>query len=110
MKEEFLNFVRTLMGLNPEVAISDGAAAYMEALEKDSTPEKVAITENGKEILAYLKTVDTPLKSADIALGMGKASKSVSGAMRKLVTEGYVEKIGDKSASYIITQKGKDFN
>ena len=40
--------------------------------------------------------------------GMFIASKSVSGAMRKLVTDGYVEKIGQNPVVYMITEKGKN--
>ena len=45
-------------------------------------------------------------KARDIAEGMFVASKSVSGAMRKLVTDGYVEKIGKDPVVYTITEKG----
>ena len=47
-------------------------------------------------------------KARDIAQGMFIASKSVSGAMRKLVTDGYVEKIGQNPVVYMITEKGKN--
>ena len=39
---------------------------------------------------------------------LSSSSRSVSGTMRKLVSDGFVEKIGDKSALYIITTKGKE--
>ena len=46
-------------------------------------------------------------KARDIAENMGLTSKGVSGAMRKLVTDGYVEKVGKDPVVYMITEKGK---
>ena len=38
--------------------------------------------------------------------GIGIGSKVVSGAMRKLVTDGYVEKMGENPVVYSLTDKG----
>lgn len=35
-------------------------------------------------------------------------SRSVSGSMKKLITEGFVEKIGSDPVAYAITEKGKN--
>ena len=49
-------------------------------------------------------------KAKDIADGIGISSRTVSGAMRKLVTDGFVEKeIGPRSCIYAITEKGKKY-
>ena len=45
-------------------------------------------------------------KAREIAEGIGVLSKAVSGAMRKLVTDGYVEKVGKDPVIYTITEKG----
>lgn len=112
MKEEFLEFVKKLMANDPTYSdsiITDNVKMYMNALENgDTMADKPLITDNGKVIIKYMKTLTVPMKSADIAVGMGMASRSVSGTMRKLVSDGFVEKIGDKSALYIITTKGKE--
>ena len=47
-------------------------------------------------------------KARDIAEALFIAPKSVSGAMRKLVTDGYVEKVGKDPIMYSITEKGKN--
>ena len=47
-------------------------------------------------------------KAKDIADAMEISSKTVSGAMRKLVTDGYVEKTGKNPVIYNITLKGKE--
>ena len=47
-------------------------------------------------------------KSRDIAEGLFIASRAVSGAMRKLVTDGYVEKVGQDPVVYTLTELGKN--
>ena len=47
-------------------------------------------------------------KARDIAEGMSLSSKAVSGAMRKLVTDGYVEKVGKDPVVYMISENGKN--
>ena len=97
MKEEFLEFVKKLMANDPTYSdsiITDNVKMYMNALENgDAIADKPLITDNGKVIIKYMKTLTVPMKS---------------GTMRKLVSDGFVEKIGDKSALYIITTKGKE--
>ena len=114
MKDEFLEFVKKLMDYDPDYTNSiktDNAVLYMDALEKgDASIDKPLITEKGKTVLKYMKTLSVPMKSTDIATNMGISSKSVTGTIKKLVSDGFVEKIGDKSALYIITTKGKELD
>jgi predicted transcriptional regulator len=48
------------------------------------------------------------LRAKDIAEGLFINSRAVSGAMRKLVTDGFVEKLGENPVIYSITEKGKN--
>jgi predicted transcriptional regulator len=48
-------------------------------------------------------------KSKDIAEQLGLASRSVSGTMRKLVNDGFCDKIGKDPIVYTLTEKGKNF-
>ena len=112
-QQEFIEWVEGLISGQVEPLIpSEGAQAYWEALKNADTPvQKPEFTDNGKAILQYLQTVpETMYKSRDIAEGMFIASKSVSGAMRKLVSDGYVEKVGKDPVVYMITEKGKNVN
>ena len=54
------------------------------------------MTENGKLILKYLQNnQDVRLwKAKDLAEQIGISSRGTSGAMRKLVNDGFCEKIG----------------
>jgi predicted transcriptional regulator len=47
-------------------------------------------------------------KAKDIAEGLFISSRAVSGAIRKLVTDGYVEKVGQDPVIYSITEEGKN--
>ena len=113
MKQEFLNFINSLMQANPEVTnrlMTDNIQSYLNLLA-DIKDEKPEITENGKAVLAYLQNnQDIVLwKSKDIADQMGLASRSVSGTLRKLANDGFCEKIGKDPCVYTLTEKGKTF-
>ena len=49
-------------------------------------------------------------KARDIAEGLFISSRTVSGAMRKLVTDGFCEKVGADPVVYALTEKGKNYN
>lgn len=74
--------------------------------------EKPLFTESGIQILEYLQNnADTKnLKAKDIADGMDISSRKVSGAIRKLVTDGFVNKFGKGPVLYSLSEKGKEFN
>ena len=70
--------------------------------------EKPAFTETGLKILEYLQKCDMKsIKAKEIADGMFLPSRKVSGAMRKLCSDGYVEKFGQNPVIYALTEKGK---
>lgn len=113
MKQEFLNFLNALMEASPDLTnslMTDSIKSYIDALSSTNT-NKPEITDNGKQILKYLQEVNTPaLKARDIAEGLFVSSRTVSGSMRKLVADGFVEKVGQDPAIYTITEKGKNYN
>ena len=73
--------------------------------------ERPAFTDNGKKILAYMQaskdTYNNLFKAKDIGEQLSISSRTVSGGMRKLVTDGYVEKLGTNPVIYAITEKGE---
>jgi DNA-binding MarR family transcriptional regulator len=112
-QEEFLNFWHYLThDLAGDVEVPEGVQAYIDAMSSVTSVEKPLFTDNGKLILQYLQNQPkgTMLKARDIAEGMQVTSKMVSGAMRKLVTDGYVEKVGKDPVIYTITDKGFNVN
>lgn len=114
MKQEFLNFLNALMEASPDLTnsmMTDSIKSYIAALSALGA-EKPEITDNGKQILKYLQenTENPMLKARDIAEGLFISSRTVSGSMRKLVNDGFVEKVGQDPAIYTITEKGKNYN
>ena len=73
--------------------------------------EKPMFTESVLPILEYLQSCDaTSWKAKDIADGMVISSRKISGAIRKLVTDGFVDKYGQNPVIYSLTEKGKNFD
>lgn len=112
MKEEFINFVKALMEAAPEVVakeMNDSVKQYLEILMTQET-EKPILTDNGKLVLGFMqKSTSASFKAKDIAEELFISSRSVSGSLRKLVNDGFAEKIGADPVIYVITEKGKNF-
>ena len=113
MKQEFIDFLNALMAAAPDVVaakMTDNVKAYIDALT-DTTNDKPVLTDNGKLILDYMqKNLSTPMmKARDIAEGLFISSRGVSGALRKLVNDGFCEKVGQDPVVYALTEKGKNF-
>ena len=111
-KQEFISYVKDLMDATSEypVPMSEDARLYWEAFCGTTEAEKPMFTDNGKLILKWMQenTSDPMLRAKDIAEGLFINSRAVSGAMRKLVTDGFVEKLGENPVIYSITEKGKN--
>ena len=113
MNKEFLDFVETLMNENPERTkelMTENIEAYLNML-KDAKKEKPEITKNGAIILSFLKdNIGVKCWTAkDIADRIDITSRGVSGALRKLVNDGFCDKMGTNPAIYSLTEKGKNY-
>ncbi len=112
MKQEFLDFLNALMKAAPEVAeelMTDNIKAYIDAL-MDSKNDKPELTDNGKVILDYMQKSDVPMmKARDVAEGLFISSRAVSGSLRKLVNDGFCEKVGQDPVVYALTDKGRNY-
>lgn len=103
-KQEFIQFVEKFVTDMPE-----GAQKYFEAMKSVPEKEKPMFTDGGKQILKYLQenySDGESVMTKAIAEGMGVSSRSVSGAIRKLVNDGFVEKVSTDPVLYSITTKG----
>ena len=91
--------------------MTDNIIAYLNIL-KEVKDEKPVLTQNGAPILKYLQEhQDVKMwKAKDLAEQMGISSRGVSGSMRKLVSDGFCEKIGNSPSVYMLTEKGKNYN
>ena len=79
-------------------------------MKVETSSDKPILTDDGKNILQYLREhLETTLwKSREIAEGLEISSRKVSGSMRKLVSDGFIEKIGKDPAIYTLTDNGKN--
>lgn len=103
-KQEFIQFVEKFVTDMPE-----GALKYFEAMKSAPEKEKPMFTDGGKQILKYMQETYTEGENVTakvIAEGMGISSRSVSGAIRKLVTDGFIEKVSTDPVVYALTSKG----
>lgn len=105
-KQEFIEFIDKLM---PQ-EIPENVKIYWEVFKNSEiNVNKPLFTETGKTILKLLQ--DNPQiptwRAKDIAEKLFITSRVVSGSIRKLVTDGFVEKIGQEPTIYSITEKGK---
>lgn len=113
MKQEFVNFVNALMEAAPEVTeklMTKEIKSYLEVLST-TNDEKPMFTDNGKVIINFMKQeVDnnTMWTAKKIAEELGIASRSVAGSMRKLCSDGFVDKVGKEPSIYTLTEKGKE--
>ena len=111
-KQKFLDEVLALTGDMPQNVFSEDALDYWNGLNATGDKEKPAFTENGKLVLKYIQdnkdTYNNLFKAKDIGEGIGISSRTASGAMRKLVTDGYIEKVGENPVVYSLTQKGAE--
>jgi len=110
-KQTFINEVQSMIDeLNYEWK-SDEAKSYWTAFISQKEVEKPEFTDNGKLILQYMQenTTDGEMFTAkSIGEGLLCSSRTVSGAIRKLVTDGYVEKVGQDPVVYTLTENGKN--
>ena len=109
-KQKFIEFVEDALFSKLDVnEIDPDVLLYWEAMREKGDKEKPMFTENGKLVLKYMQEhpEEELLKAKDIAEGLFISSRTVSGAMRKLVTDGYVEKVATDPVIYSITEQGK---
>lgn len=112
--EELLADRRQTFGTD---GLSEGARAYFEQLKVTPDKEKAPFTENGARVLIWMQEnadhYNNILKAKEIAEGMFAingtpiTSRTVSGAMRKLITDGYVTKTEGTPVCYSLTDSGK---
>ena len=95
-----------LSELDPDVV------AYWEALKGANDVEKPTFTDNGKLILKAMKdNIEeraNMFSAKQIAEYAFISSRQVSGAIRKLVTDGYCEKAGQDPIIYSLTDLGRE--
>lgn len=117
-KEKFINEISSIIqnqtGQKMEDILSPDALSFWNSLEITSENLRPKFTENGKNILLYMKdnkdNFKNLFKAKDIGEGLNVSSRTASGALRKLISDGYVERIGEHPIVYSITDLGINVN
>ena len=109
--DELLNDCPDFFGQTDE---SEKALTYFHELKSGKvTKGSKEITETGMKILQFMQENfdkrKNIFKATDVAEGLFTSGKSVSGSMRKLVSDEYVSKVGKDPVVYSLTEKGKTF-
>lgn len=99
---------------NSEKGIYEFSVKKLEEILKNIPLQKtVGITENGLKILTIMQEnyekYNNVFTSKNIGEFLFMSPRSVSGSMKKLITDGYIEKIGSNPVSYGLTSLGKDY-
>lgn len=115
-KDSFIKIIQEEIFNRPDIWVEnypedfEAAKIYFEAFKGGAEKEKPAFTENGKMILQYMKDNNSAynnlFKAKEIGEGLNITSRTASGAMRKLVTDGYIERMGENPVIYALTEKG----
>ena len=119
-KEKFIEFVNEIM----EDAMVDAwddvtkkewkdAFDFFEDLKNGKTKNSGAMTENGQKILIWMQenvdSMNNIFTSKEAAEALFTSGRSIAGSMRKLVNDGYVDKIGKDPVQYSLTDVGKNY-
>ena len=119
-KEKFIEFVNELMNVAMVDTWDDkdkedwkDAFDFFEDLKNNKVKNSGAMTENGTKLLSWMQeNVDTMTNlftSKEAAEALFTSGRSIAGSMRKLVNDGYVEKIGKDPVQYSLTEAGKNY-
>ena len=103
--QEFLN---ELDNMNIETQLSEKAIEFYNQLKEKS---KSTFTENGKKILLCMQENSNKyntFNAKQIGELLFMSPRSISGSIKKLINEGYCEKIGNNPVSYRLTTAGKE--
>ena len=114
MKQEFIEFLESLMNAAPEVVkekMTDGIKQYIEILKEQKNEVKPILTDKGIMILKYLQESQIiSFKATDVGEAIGMTGRQVAGSLRKMITDGFCEKVGENPIVYALTEKGKNYN
>ena len=95
---------------NHKDILSSEAISFLEELMEKNSTENI-LTEVGRKILISMsnnkETYLGVFSSKQLGELLFMSARSVSGSMRKLVTEQYVEKVGQNPVTYKLTDLGE---
>ena len=117
-KERFIEFVNEIMdmaGVNEWDDKEDWKDAFdfFEDLKNNKVKNSEKMTANGAKLLSWMQEnidkMSNIFTSKEMAEALFTSGRSVAGSMRKLIKDGYVEKIGKDPVQYSLTEAGKSY-
>lgn len=110
-KEQFISEIEQLIKDIPNFFTFDALEYFKELKsEKASTGE---MTELGLKIITWLQENSTAtcefFSAKSIGEGLFASSRAVSASARKLITDGYLTKEGQKPVTYALTDMGQSY-
>lgn len=112
-RQKFIDEIENILKESHYEILSDEALAYFEEL-KSGKASVGGMTDTGLKILLWLQqntSVGQEYFSAKaIGEGLFITSRGVSGATRKLITDGFLVKEGKNPVTYALTTQGRDFS
>ena len=91
----------------------DAALEFFNDLKNNKVKNSGAMTENGAKLLSWMQEnvekMSNVFTSKEAAEALFTSGRSIAGSMRKLVTDGYVEKTGKNPVQYSLTEAGKNY-
>lgn len=102
-------FVKTVAQILNESELSEQALAYWKDLKKQAEASG-KMTESGRNILECMQAGEADKFTAkEIGDALQVSGRSVSGAIRKLIQDGLVEKVSQDPVAYGLTAAGKEY-
>lgn len=116
-KEVFIEKIEKLLKDCPDFFGQDESAekalVYFEELKTNKKSNAKDITENGLKILQFMQEnhskYNNIFKAKEIGEGLFMSGRSVSGSMRKLVSDNFVVKEGKDPVTYSLTEHGLNY-
>ena len=89
------------------------AKVFWEDFKNNKVKNSGTMTENGKKLLSWMQEnidkMSNIFTSNEAAEALFTSGRSIAGSMRKLVNDGYVEKVGKDPVQYSLTDMGKTY-
>ena len=106
-KDIFIETVDALFkSANTDIFIPMEAIEFFEDYKKGKSSNKKAFTDKGIKILEAMREINDWISAKSLGEKIEVSGRSVSGSMRKLIEDGYIERKGENPISYKITEKG----
>lgn len=118
-REKFINLIQTEIfeaenyNENYDAEDWEDIKSFWEDFKNGKVKNSGPMTENGIKLLAWMQTNEQKMSnlftSKEAAEELFTSGRSIAGTMRKLINDGYVEKIGKDPVQYSLTEAGRAY-